>query len=153
MKAAPTVENRQVAAHPRAAAGCAHCGLPCPDDSFIQGGQAFCCFGCQTVFSLLRDSGLQQYYTLNTAPGIRIGVTATAAKWAFLDDPLVAEKLLDYRDEQRAKVTLHLPAIHCIACVWLLENLFKLHAGIGEVRVNFARREAAITFAPTRIQF
>ena len=47
---------------------------------------------------------------------------------------------------------MHLPTIHCVACVWLLENLFKLHPGVGHSQVNFSHREAAITFAPDKIK-
>jgi Cu+-exporting ATPase len=111
----------------------------------------FCCLGCQTVFSLLRENGLEQFYQLQTTPGTRIRAAATGAKWAFLDDVTVRSQILDYADRTQAKVTFHLPAIHCIACVWLLENLFKLHPGIGRSQVNFSRREAAITFAPDKI--
>ena len=93
-----------------------------------------------------------QFYELNSAPGTRIRATTVAARWAFLDDPAVRQKLLDYADERQAQVTLRLPAIHCVACVWLLENLFKLHPGIGRSVVNFTRREAAITFAPDMIK-
>ena len=149
---APGLLTSPVAA-PRAAVGCFHCGEPCPDDRFALDGRSFCCFGCQTVFSLLQESGLEQFYQLNTAPGTRIRAASVAAKWVFLDDPAVAEKLSDYADKTRVKVTLHLPAIHCVACVWLLENLFKLHPGIGHSQVNFSRREAAITFAPDKIKF
>lgn len=137
----------------RASGRCFHCGQVCPDASFTLEGRWFCCFGCQTVFSLLRENGLEQFYSLERAPGIRVRTIADAAKWAFLDDPAVQEKLLDFADQTRAAVTLHLPAIHCVACVWLLENLFKLHPGIGKSRVNFARREAAIAFAPDKIKF
>jgi Cu+-exporting ATPase len=133
--------------------GCFHCGEPCADDTFALDEKSFCCLGCQTVFCLLRENGLGQFYELNSAPGTRIRTTTAAARWAFLDDPAVREKLLDYADERQAKVTLQLPAIHCVACVWLLENLFKLHPGIGRSVVNFTRREAAITFAPDRIRF
>jgi Cu+-exporting ATPase len=132
---------------------CFHCGEPCPDAAFALDGRPFCCFGCQTVFSLLRENGLEQFYQLQAAPGTRIRAASAAAKWAFLDDPAVAEKLLDYADNTRAKVTLHLPAIHCVACVWLLENLFKLHPGVGHSQVNFSRREAAITFARDKMKF
>ena len=137
----------------RVAGGCFHCGEPCPGDAFALDGKNFCCFGCQTVFSLLRENGLEQFYQLQATPGTRIRNAVAKTKWAFLDDPAVAEQLLDYADKYRAKVTLHLPAIHCVACVWLLENLFKLHPGVGKVLVNFSRREAAITFAPDKIKF
>ena len=136
------------ASHP-----CFHCGEPCPDESLASGKKFFCCLGCQTVFSLLHENGLEQFYELNTAPGTRIRAASGAAKWAFLNDPAVQEKLYDFTDKARAKVTLHLPAIHCVACVWLLENLFKLHPGVGVSQVNFSRREAAITFAPDKIKF
>ena len=119
----------------------------------MAGGKAFCCFGCQTVFSLLTESGLGQFYELNAAPGARIRESARQARWAFLDDPAIQEQLLDFADERQARVMLHLPAIHCVACVWLLENLFKLHPGIGHSQVNFSRREAAITFARDKIKF
>jgi P-type Cu+ transporter len=142
-----TTESREVIA------ACFHCGEPCPDAALELEGKNFCCLGCQTVFSLLRENGLEQFYQLQNAPGTRMRQLAAVCKWAFLDDPGVAEQLLDYADERRAKVTLHLPAIHCVACVWLLENLFKLHPGVGQVVVNFARREAAISFTPSQIKF
>ena len=143
----------QTASAVKTAGGCFHCGEPCPAGVFALDDKAFCCFGCQTVFSLLRENGLGQFYELNSAPGTRIRAASAAAKWAFLDDSAVAEKLLDYADATQAKVTLHLPAIHCVACVWLLENLFKLHPGVGHSQVNFSRREAAITFARDKIKF
>ena len=136
----------------RAPGGCFHCGEPCPNDAFAVEEKNFCCFGCQTVFTLLHESGLEQFYALNAAPGTRIRVASAAARWLFLDNPAVAEKLCDYADKTRVKITLHLPTIHCVACVWLLENLFKLHPGIGHSQVNFSRREAAITFAPDKIK-
>ena len=46
-----------------------------------------------------------------------------------------------------SRVTFHLPAIHCVACVWLLENLFRLHSAIGRSQANFSRREVGISFA------
>jgi P-type Cu+ transporter len=141
------------AAAPGKAGNCHHCGESCAGGAFMLEGKPFCCFGCQTVFSLLRESGLEQFYRLQSAPGIRIRGASAAAKWAFLDDPATQEKLFDYADPTRARVTLHLPAIHCIACVWLLENLFKLHPGIGGSLVNFSRREAVITFARDKIKF
>ena len=143
--------SKSSAGHP--AGRCFHCGELCPDDALVLDGKSFCCLGCQTVFSLLRENGLEQFYQLQSAPGTRMRNAAAAIKWSFLDDPVVAQQLLDYADESQAKVTLHLPAIHCVACVWLLENLFKLHPGVGRSLVNFSRREAAITFCPGRIKF
>jgi Cu+-exporting ATPase len=120
--------------------------------AFGLNGKAFCCLGCETVFSLLNENGLGQYYTLETAPGTRVRAAVTG-KWAFLDDPAVGERLFDFTEGAQTRVTLHLPVIHCIACVWLLENLFKLHPGVGRSQVNFSRREASIAFDRSRIKF
>ena len=132
--------------------GCDHCGEPCPGNAYALNDRNFCCLGCQTVFGLLHENGLGQFYTLDSNPGRRVSAVGNG-KWAFLDDPAVSEKLYDFADKTQVRVTLHLPAIHCIACVWLLENLFKLHPGVGCTLVNFSRREANITFHPDRIKF
>ncbi len=134
-------------------ASCFHCGEPCPDDTLVLAGKNFCCLGCRTVFSLLSENGLGQFYELNSRPGTRIRQKVGVARWAFLDDPAVQEKLFDFADKTNARVTLHLPQIHCVACVWLLENLFKLHPGVGKSVVNFSRREASIAFATDKIKF
>jgi Cu+-exporting ATPase len=115
-------------------------------------GRNFCCLGCQTVFQLLHENGLERFYTLDQRPGRRV-TAGSRARWDYLDDPVVRGQLLDFADATRARVTLRLPQIHCVACVWLLENLFRLHPGVGRVVVNFSRREAAIQFAPDKLKF
>jgi len=131
---------------------CYHCGERCVRGAVRQQGHAFCCVGCQAVFRLLTESGLGQFYELAVAPGRRVKEKREQSQWSFLDAPAVQEKLLDFADERRAKVTFHLPAIHCVACVWLLENLFRLQPGLGESRVNFARRDASVTFDRAQVK-
>lgn len=75
-----------------------------------------------------------------------------AGQYAFLDVPTVQDALLDFHDGKHSRVTLQIPAMHCVACVWLLENLFHLRRGIGQSRVNFARRELSLTFVPEEIR-
>jgi P-type Cu+ transporter len=64
----------------------------------------------------------------------------------------VQAKLLDFTDGRSSRVTFQVPSIHCVACVWLLENLFRLHPAIGDSRVNFARREVSIRYASERLK-
>lgn len=131
---------------------CFHCGEPCPDAGLTREGKSFCCHGCLTVHDLLAENGLGQFYELNAHPGTKVRADAGTTKWAYLDEPSLQPRLLDFSDGRTGKVTLALPAIHCIACVWLLESLFRLHPGIGNSRVNYARREATITFQHSRIK-
>ncbi|MCC6233689.1 MAG: heavy metal translocating P-type ATPase metal-binding domain-containing protein [Verrucomicrobiales bacterium] len=130
---------------------CRHCGEPCAGGGFRSGGHPFCCLGCQTVYSLLQEGGLTDFYRMGERPGRRAS-EAHAGRWAYLDDPAVARRLLDFEDGKLARVTFHIPSIHCVACVWLLEQLFRLHSGVGSSRVNFPRREVAITYAPGQIR-
>lgn len=103
------------------------------------------------VFELLAENGLTDFYQLAERPGIRVAQSADGGHFAFLDEPAVRTRLVDFSDAKLTRVTFHLPAIHCIACVWLLENLFRLKPGIGQSQVNFARKEAAIAFDPARV--
>src|SRR6185436_1724632 len=104
-------------------ARCAHCGEPCPCDAPLRESRRFCCAGCETVFALLTDSGLGQFYELADRPGKKMGSPPAPSQWAFLDQESVRSKLVDFSDGRQASVRFLLPSIHCVACVWLLENL------------------------------
>ena len=131
---------------------CFHCGTLCRDDSFQREEKIFCCHGCQTVFELLTENGLTEFYRLSTTAGVRVNASAQTDRFKFLDEPLVLERLVDFTNATLTRVTFLIPSIHCIACVWLLENLFRLQPGIGQSQVNFSRKEAAIAFETERVK-
>src|SRR5690242_15530993 len=106
---------------------CFHCGDPCRGGVFTNGDKQFCCHGCLTVHDILISGGLGHFYDLSRHPGVRANGETAAGRWEFLDEPEVRRRLVDFTDEKITRVTLKIPAIHCIACVWLLENLFQLH--------------------------
>jgi Cu+-exporting ATPase len=134
-------------------AACFHCGDPCPDDTLSQAEKVFCCRGCLVVHDLLAESGLGQFYELSRHPGVRVRRPADdpPERWAYLNDPTLQQRLLDFTDGKVNRITFRIPAIHCVACVWLLENLFRLHPGFGESRVNFLRREVSIRFSSEQL--
>lgn len=134
------------------ATSCFHCGLACADGSFALEEKSFCCQGCRTVFELLTENGLENYYQLSATAGVRVKQVASADQFKFLDEPPVRERLVDFTNDRLTKVTLQIPAIHCIACVWLLENLFRLKPGIGQTQVNFPRKEVSISFENGKLQ-
>ena len=149
---ATTAPSSAATATPAAKLICAHCGARCPDDRIARDGNLFCCHGCLTVFQLLAANGLDRFYDLETTPGIRMSqAPADDGRFAYLDDAATQARLLDFTDGQRSRVTFHLPTIHCLACVWLLENLFRLHPAIGHSQVNFPRKEVALAFDPRQL--
>src|SRR6185503_15857866 len=131
---------------------CFHCGTHCPNRTFSRDEKVFCCQGCLIVFDLLTENGLADFYQLSDAAGVRVQAPATEGQFNFLDEPAVRQRLVDFADERITRVTFRLPAIHCIACIWLLENLFRLQPGLGQSQVNFLKKEAAITFENARVK-
>lgn len=130
---------------------CDHCGDICPKHPITLEDKVFCCNGCQSVFQILQDYNLCTYYDLNAHPGISQKTEIRKDKFAFLDHQEIAAKLIQFSDGQQSHVTLYLPQMHCSSCLWLLENLHRMHKGIHSSRVNFAARETFIVFDPNQI--
>lgn len=124
---------------------CYHCGLPCIDDLVRQDDKSFCCNGCLTVYNILSKANLVAYYEKNQAPGVRPAALSDN-RFEYLDNPEIVEKLLDYADENRAKVTLLVPQIHCASCIWLLEHLFLLDSGISRSTASLPQRKLTIYY-------
>ncbi|MBK7644977.1 MAG: heavy metal translocating P-type ATPase metal-binding domain-containing protein [Planctomycetes bacterium] len=110
---------------------CQHCELPLGASARAE-FDSFCCEGCRTVYQLIRSEGLERYYELRSGgdsppPALR------ADSYAWLDAALAAAP----RSETGlVRLTLDVQGVHCAACVWLLEQLWKRHAGGLELRIN-----------------
>jgi P-type Cu+ transporter len=130
---------------------CFHCGTRCGGDPLASAEKVFCCRGCLTVYELLTQSGLTDFYALADTAGVRVQAMREH-QFRFVDEPQVRGRLVEFQDERITRVTFHLPAIHCIACVWLLENLYQLNPGVGSSRVNFPRKEVTILFENARVK-
>jgi P-type Cu+ transporter len=122
------------------ALNCFHCGTRCGEDPLGSEQKVFCCQGCLSVYELLSQNGLTNFYALADTAGVRVQATREH-QFRFVDEPQVRGRLVEFQDERITRVTFHLPAIHCIACVWLLENLYRLKPGIGSSRVNFPEKK------------
>ncbi|MBK7871906.1 MAG: heavy metal translocating P-type ATPase metal-binding domain-containing protein [Saprospiraceae bacterium] len=137
-------QTKNISLHQETTA-CYHCGEDCKDEHILFDNKNFCCEGCKTVYEILNSSGLCQYYDLDENAGISLK-GKTQAEYAYLDDPEVVARLIDFTDGTKAKVTFYLPQIHCASCIWLLENLYKLSEGILDSKVNFIKKEIYITY-------
>lgn len=130
---------------------CFHCGDVCTTESIKLDEKRFCCEGCKMVYQLLQQTDLCDYYDLNKNPGLSQKIPVRADKFSFLDDPKMADRLITYRDEERTQALFYLPQMHCSSCLYLLENLSRLHDGILSSRVNFARKEIELVYQQARI--
>ncbi|HLU88871.1 MAG TPA: heavy metal translocating P-type ATPase metal-binding domain-containing protein, partial [Cyclobacteriaceae bacterium] len=129
---------------------CYHCGEDCREDGLHFDNKDFCCTGCILVFELLQENDLGSYYELAPNPG-------TAQKpgqnnrFDYLEDTEVIRKLLDFSNGTESHITFTIPSIHCASCIWLLENLHKLHPGIISGRVDFIKKKVQVKFLPQLI--
>ncbi len=130
---------------------CIHCGADCGKEPVVYNRLKFCCFGCKQVYQLLNENQLQQYYTLENTPGVRIGDTGHTGKYAFLDKEEVKQKMYDFIEGDTARLTFYIPSIHCVSCIWLLEHLNKLNRGIIHSSVDFIRKEVTVSFNTSEI--
>ena len=129
---------------------CFHCGDQCKDDSIRIDEKIFCCNGCKTVYEILDQNKLCNYYNLDQTPGISPNLNF-GSRFDYLDDPSTIQKLLDFQDDNISKVTFHIPQMHCSSCIWLLENLYKLNNGVSTSQVDFLKKELNATFEHNKI--
>lgn len=129
---------------------CYHCGDSIIGKAISFDQHDFCCNGCKSVYQLLNDNQLGSFYTLEAKGGSKPS-ESNQHKYAFLEVESIRNKFIAFEDENSAKIVLFLPQIHCSSCIYLLENLAKLLPAVYSCQVNFAKREASITFDPTHL--
>ena len=114
---------------------------------------AFCCRGCEAVFTALTSSGLGDYYQCAVTPGVsqRGAGVRDAARFAALDDPAVAARFFEFNDGALARATFTVPAMHCASCLWLLERVWRVNDAITRADVDLMRRSVRVTFRPDRV--
>lgn len=127
---------------------CYHCGQPCQEEVLRKDERNFCCYGCQTVYDILQENDLCEYYDFEKNPGITQKKIDKDA-FAYLDEETIRNQVVLFYSEKFAKVEFYVPAIHCISCLWLLENLQRLRAGVVRSQVNFARKRVTIEYDPS----
>lgn len=125
---------------------CYHCGEDCITEEIQLADKTFCCQGCRTVYQVLNQSDLCDYYELNKNPGSTQRISVRKDKFSFLDHEKIQQQLISFSNGEQTHVTFYLPQIHCSSCLWLLENLHRLNAAIVSSRVNFTRKEVDIVF-------
>ncbi len=124
---------------------CYHCGLDCENESVYWDEKAFCCNGCKSVYEILNTDQLQNFYALNSNPGIK-PKEIQEFEFDYLEDPQVQDSLLLFQEGNTAVIRFEIPVIHCTSCIWVLENLDALHPGILSSKVNFPRKTVQIQY-------
>ena len=132
------------------AQGCYHCGQECKE-SYRTGDKIFCCYGCKTVYEILRENDLCAYYDFQANPGIRHPEESDDHRYRMLDDPEVEKTILGFKSAEVNRIVFDVPSIHCISCIWLLEHLHRLHSAVIRSEINFPRKTVTVYYDPRKI--
>lgn len=109
---------------------------------------SFCCPGCSQVYLLLEENGLCNYYDFEKNPGLNAKGKFSKERFGYLEDENIINQLAQFRSEQLIHLTFSLPQMHCSSCVYLLENLSRINAGVLKSQVHFEKKEVFISFNP-----
>jgi Cu2+-exporting ATPase len=133
-------------------AACAHCGLPVPASRRREGGEPFCCGGCEQVYALIHQWGYGQFYRFAGQHGSPLEPARVSGRdFGELDDPRLLAELSDPMARGRCRTRLYLEGVHCAACVWLVEKLPEAVPGVDSVRLDLGRAVAEVVWDPARV--
>ncbi len=109
---------------------CAHCGLDAGPDPRRTGGRCFCCAGCEAVWGLLHQEGLERFYDAG-------GLGSFAPRVAAAAPASAPRPVLDAL-EAAGEAGLDVVGMRCASCAWLIERYLARRPGVLEVRVSWA---------------
>lgn len=129
---------------------CEHCGEKIIVPSILlreDQQKLFCCHGCKTVYQILHEKGLDNYYKLREQTGTRdqlAPVEDSEEEYHYLDQ---SEFLDKYSRQTKDSITIDffIEGIHCVACLWLIEKLPDFVEDVLCSKLNMSKSLATIT--------
>jgi P-type Cu2+ transporter len=126
---------------------CFHCQSPVPARSNITvpiagKAQPLCCTSCLAAVQFIHELDLDAYYQYRDQCGV-----STAADMNSLapDNTRLLKAMIQLKDG-RQQLSLLIPDLRCVACVWLLEQVLGKQPGVSEITVNYATRRLRVVF-------
>ncbi len=123
---------------------CNHCHLSFDNSVMIKEGDLnFCCKGCQGVYHLLKEDGLDSFYDKlgNKTIAPPIEVDSDTQKF---DTDSFEEMFVSKTEDGFKSIDLIIEGIHCAACIWLNEKVLYNTNGVISADINFTNNKAKI---------
>lgn len=124
---------------------CYHCGQGIEQGALVLKSikgveREFCCHGCAGVCDAIYEAGLDSFYR-RTPEGELLSPPPPPNKDAeFFDYDEVQSQFVSDLTQQR-EITLISEAIHCAACIWLIEHTLAKLDGVQMAKVNFTNKQ------------
>ncbi len=126
---------------------CSHCHLDFDEEVMIKDeNHYFCCTGCQGVFHLLSDSGLESFYD-KLGKNKLAAPTHTFEDSSSFDSDSFYKQFVTTNSDGFHEISLVIEGIHCSACVWLNERALHKLEGVIEASINYTNNKAKIIWA------
>ncbi len=135
-----------------AQSACRHCGT-----FFTPGGRLtdFCCAGCQFVHRLINDSGLERFYALKGKRSLAPvkSLVFQNRDYTWLEEARAGAEAAAEEKGGRVSLDLDVQGIACVACVWLIENIFRRQAGGLRIDLNAHLGQLRVWWTPGKFDF
>ncbi|MCB0320883.1 MAG: heavy metal translocating P-type ATPase, partial [Bdellovibrionales bacterium] len=114
---------------------------------------SFCCRGCQFVYEVIHENGLQGFYRMREATGdvCQLPGQAPGKSYEHYDREEFYQRYVTRISEKRSSILLRILGMHCAACVWLLEKLPDILPGVLACEADFLRGQLRVDFDPLTV--
>lgn len=123
---------------------CFHCSLetsnPIFENSDTENKRPFCCNGCKTVYHIIKEGDLEKYYQLKQDAQIKdpSPVISSKENYKHFDDENFKQEYVTVDPtDGTMEISLFLEGVHCIACLWLIENTPQILGSIHSAQLDF----------------
>ena len=82
---------------------CYHCGDSIDGIAIQKADKDFCCIGCKSVYTLLNEHHLGDFYTYEKAPGLKPNAPLHD-KYKFLELDEISKRFITYEDDEIIKI-------------------------------------------------
>lgn len=136
---------------------CSHCGSVVPEslinafrDLVPDTEKQFCCSGCASVYTILNECNLEEYYRLKKEYDDQQGVPAKVSgkDYSGYDSPAFLNQISRKVSGGFLEVELFVEGTHCVACAWLIEKILMEREGAISARLDLGRKIVKIVFNP-----
>ena len=132
---------------------CTHCDLDFDENIMIKDGiHHFCCSGCQGVFHLLNDEGLNSFYERKGDTKLESLSNNNYESSDNFNLDSFKDRYIKKDKNGFSKINLIIEGIHCSACVWLNEKVLQQSDGVLQADINFSTHKAQIIWDEDEIK-
>jgi Cu+-exporting ATPase len=111
----------------------------------------FCCKGCEGVYHLLQDEGLDTFYEKLGNQTLQPAIPSKEDLARF-DLEGFKNKYIKTNSDGLSEISLIIEGIHCSACVWLNEKVLHQTDGIIEATINYSNNKAKVVWDEEEIK-